>query len=287
MLSKAPEDRPGGPAAAWAALEPVLSQALGPDWRDDARLPVRIPGPADPPSGSALLPPAYRLSIIPQPSAELAAVPPRPAQPPAGAVQPPPPRPPRRRVGRGALALGGLAVLAAVAVAAVVLLTGRGGGSETTARPPPPPTTTATPAPPPPATLTPEQYRRRGNEICARQPPIEDLFGAIRDPADIRPVVLLALNSSVRPALAQLSALDPPPALRATHERALMLTRQEVTLLQHLADDIAAGADPAAAARAALGRLDRMERQVDAAFRSLGLDQCAGPQRRSPLPPSS
>jgi hypothetical protein len=260
MLAKEPGERPRGAMAAWAELEPVVVDRLGPTWREEAPIRGRAARRAFQPSA------AYRLTTLPRRAA------------PSG---PPRPEPVRTSRARRAVIAGVVLALVGGAGAAIALLVGGGGGKSTTttASATTPATTTAPPATTAPTTttapLTTTEFRSRGNAVCAHQPKLVDLFGAVRDPSRIRAVILLALDSSIRPSVAALAALMPPESLRPAHERALALSRREIDLLQGLADDIGRGADPAAATRAALPRLDQLESQANAAFRDLGLTACA------------
>src|SRR5439155_8396748 len=110
MLAKEPGDRPSGAAAAWAELEPVVVEELGPTWREGAPIRGRAARRAFRPSA------ANRLTTLPRRAAP---------------SWPPRPEPARRSNARRAVIAGVVLALVGGAGAATALLVG-GGGTEST-----------------------------------------------------------------------------------------------------------------------------------------------------------
>jgi hypothetical protein len=174
----------------------------------------------------------------------------------------------------------------AVSVALIAGRGGNGGGAPAAAGTTPPASTTA-PVAPAGSRLTEAEYRGQANAVCSDLPDFAELFGAVETPAQLRSVIQLALDSSIRPALDRLAVLEPPVSLEQGHFAVLALGREEEQVLARLAERLR-GASPEAARSAAVqaaGDLERISDRANPRYRALGLPDCIQEEPPRPAAP--
>jgi hypothetical protein len=125
-----------------------------------------------------------------------------------------------------------------------------------------------------PSEESPGAFRKQANHICA---------AALAKLSSIaKPQTASQLPSYLRATLPvgnreidDLQALRPPAAQRATYDAALAGARRESAVLTGLQHRLEAGAPVAQAFRSASRTVARVDTQVNAGFRRIGLQECA------------
>jgi len=121
--------------------------------------------------------------------------------------------------------------------------------------------------------LTSAQLRARASTICARTAAATDRIAVPNTPAQGGRFLRDGL-ARLRPAAAQLNALQPPSRLHARYDRAVQLARREIALIAVYEHAIAAGEDAIDMYRRLERRLAPLLREENSAWRGLGVPAC-------------
>ena len=124
------------------------------------------------------------------------------------------------------------------------------------------------------ASLSPQDYRKQANAICAKA---EKSLNAIPNPKTVKelPGVVRSGIAVDRSFVKALAALSPPAALRSLHDKAVSLSRQELAGVEELLARIEDGEDPDTVIADLSPRIDPISKAEVATYRRLGLAACA------------
>jgi hypothetical protein len=116
-------------------------------------------------------------------------------------------------------------------------------------------------------------FRTRAARVCAHA----NTAGArLRPPATVSDLGTFLRHGSelLRPELAALKTLRPPPSAATSYSAALRARQQELSLLDATAHDLDGGADPVSAIKTLQRRLSPVENDDDDAWRALDIPAC-------------